>query len=276
MKSQTQVHLAMKQQLEFYLERFRELYTQASEDLKACKALEYLIEEYSQFILNDTYTTLYHTMDISSAEKATLTEDLANITAQCVKVMERLRAQRLLTDCDSHTGYFDNIEQCIATEFGQFQITQDDKVLLIGSGSYPMTLVQIAHQTGASVIGLDIDAEAVAYGKAVVSKLAPQYSIELTNEPLESLADLREVTHIIFSSTVAEKYAILEQLYAYTRSDVTIAMRYGNDLKAIFNYPKQAVNATQWRCVGDIVQPHQLFDIAIYQKVACPGDGYGT
>ncbi len=50
------------------------------------------------------------------------------------------------------TGYFDNIEHCIDEEFGQCSIASNDKLLLVGSGAYPMTLIQVAKETGASVI----------------------------------------------------------------------------------------------------------------------------
>ena len=39
-----------------------------------------------------------------------------------------------------------------------------DKLLLIGSGAYPMILIQVAKETGASVIGIDIDPQAVDLG----------------------------------------------------------------------------------------------------------------
>ncbi len=47
--------------------------------------------------------------------------------------------QRLLDGQASTTGYFDNIEHCIDEEFGQCSIASNDKLLLVGSGAYPIT-----------------------------------------------------------------------------------------------------------------------------------------
>ncbi len=62
------------------------------------------------------------------------------------------------------------------------------------------------------------------------------------------------------------KYDILAELYELTNRDVVVSMRYGNDLKSIFNYPKQDTYPQHWTCVADITQPDQIFDIALYQK----------
>ena len=90
-----------------------------------------------------------------------------------------LEQRRLLDGQASTTGYFDNIEHCIDEEFGQCSITSNDKLLLVGSGAYPMTLIQVAKETGASVIGIDIDPQAVDLGRRIVNVLAPNEDITL-------------------------------------------------------------------------------------------------
>ncbi|MEJ7383668.1 SAM-dependent methyltransferase, partial [Staphylococcus epidermidis] len=82
------------------------------------------------------------------------------------------------------------------------------------------------------------------------------------------LPDIKEVTHIIFSSTIPVKYEILAQLFELTNDCVVVAMRYGDGMKAIFNYPSQFTASDQWQCVHQLVQPNQIFDVALYQKVS--------
>ncbi|ELJ9316651.1 SAM-dependent methyltransferase, partial [Staphylococcus pseudintermedius] len=142
----------------------------------------------------------------------------------------------------------------------------EDTVLLVGSGAYPMTLVQIAKETGARVIGIDIDEEAVRYGQQVIRILAPDASIEIHQATVSELEGIQNVTHVIFSSTVEMKYDILEELYHLTGHDIVVSMRYGDGLKSIFNYPKQETHPQQWTFVDDITRPDQIFDIALYQK----------
>ncbi|CAC7135516.1 nicotianamine synthase [Staphylococcus aureus] len=76
------------------------------------------------------------------------------------------------------------------------------------------------------------------------------------------------MTHIIFSSTIPLKYSILEELYDLTNENVVVAMRFGDGIKAIFNYPSQETAEGKWQCVNKHMRPQQIFDIALYKKAA--------
>ena len=43
-------------------------------------------------------------------------------------------------------------------------------------------------------------------------------------------------------------------------------MRYGDQLKSLFNYPMRATDSTKWKLVDQILRPDDVFDIALYQK----------
>ena len=103
--------------------------------------------------------------------------------------------------------------------------------------------------------------------KRVVNVLAPNEDIVISNQTVDQLEDIQSVTHIIFSSTIPIKYDILNELYTLTNDEVVVAMRYGDDMKALFNYPSQATDETQWRCEELQTRPKQIFDIALYRKV---------
>ncbi|WP_436955538.1 staphylopine biosynthesis enzyme CntL [Staphylococcus sp. AS1337] len=250
-----------------YLLNFETLYANVLKNSDYIDALEILVDEYSQFILNPVFRRLYEDWE-DEAVKEHLTSRLQFISAQCVKQVEVIRAQRLLDGKASTSGYFDNIERCINEEFGQCHITENDKLLLVGSGAYPMTLIQVAKETGASVIGIDIDPMAVDLGQKIIKVLAPNEDIEITEQTVDQLVDIKEVTHIIFSSTIPIKYAILEQLYDLTNENVVVAMRFGDGIKSLFNYPSKEISLGKWRCVDKRIQPNQIFDIALYRKAA--------
>lgn len=257
----------INKQLQDYLRQFETLYYQVLEDEHYIDALERLVDRYSQFILNPTAKQQFE--DWNSIEaKSSLTHQLQDITAQCVKQVEEVRAKRLLDGRASTTGYFDNIEQCIQEEFGQFHFGKGDKLLLVGSGAYPMTLVQVAKATGASILGIDIDSQAVDLGQQIVQLLAPNEDIEITNQTVDKIEDMQAITHIIFSSTIPVKYDILNQLHALTNDNVVVAMRYGDGFKALFNYPSQQTTETKWHCVEQLSRPNHIFDIALYRKAS--------
>ncbi|GEM_PF-220849 len=162
--------------------------------------------------------------------------------------------------------YFKNIEECIDKEFGSFHVTSDSKVLLVGSGSFPMTPLLIAKRTGAQVVGIDIDEESISLGRKVVETLGTGLKIRLESTLLENLDYTREATHIIFSSTVAAKYDLLDQLHTLTNEKVVVAMRYGDQLKSLFNYPMKETDRSKWKLVDQILRPDDVFDFALYQK----------
>lgn len=263
----TEVNMTMsiKEKINGFLTEFEHQYNKTIKNSENINKLEALIEKYSEFILDEYYLHMYENW-VDSSEKKRMTQQLADITAKSVKQMEILRAQRLLDGKMSTSQYFENIEHCINEEFGQCKVTANDTLLLVGSGAYPMTLIQVAKETGAKVIGIDIDEKAVELGQQVVRMLAPEVNIHITNKTVDQLEDIKAVTHIIFSSTVPVKYEILEQLYDLTNEHVVIAMRYGNGFKSLFNYPTKKVDFEKWQCVHRHIRSNQIFDVALYRK----------
>ncbi|GAE28731.1 class I SAM-dependent methyltransferase [Halalkalibacter hemicellulosilyticus] len=251
-----------------FREKFGEFASLYDRTLLNSSELELLLDTYSSFIIDEDNKKRWEQLEQREwSELDPLVDELREQSARCVAVLEKYRALRLLENGEIDIAdYFKNIESCIEKEFGHFQVTADSKVLLVGSGAFPMTPLLIAKKTGAEVVGIDIDEEAIDLGRKVISKLGPDLSIRLENTFVENLDCTKELTHIIFSSTVASKYDILEQLYDLTEEHVVVAMRFGNQLKSIFNYPLQKVNTNKWRMVEQILQPTQVFDIALYQK----------
>ncbi|PPA70393.1 SAM-dependent methyltransferase [Jeotgalibacillus proteolyticus] len=232
-----------------------------------CAELETVIDNYSMFITNKENKMKWEKLQPWELDEVSqLAEDLRRKSAVCVSLMEKYRAMKLLEGKGEMAAYFKNIESSIEREFGSFHITPASKVLLVGAGSFPMTALLIARETGAEVIGIDIDEEAVKLGQNVINAIGQGLRISLEKTLAQNLEAIGDVTHIIFSSTVASKYDILDELYERTNEHVVVAMRYGNQLKSLFNYPLKEVNEQKWELVEQVVRPKQIFDIALYQK----------
>src|SRR5690606_10576334 len=130
------------------------------------------IDAYSAWITDGDNAEAWDRLEReSSPEIAVLADSLRQSSARCVAIMEKHRARRMLRGEADGTDYFSNIESCIEQEFGSFRVGSDAKVLMIGSGAFPMTPLYIARRTGAEVIGIDIDAEVVELGRQVVERL---------------------------------------------------------------------------------------------------------
>lgn len=251
--------------LEAFLNRFEAMSHQYNSTTHHSNDLELLTDEYAAFITNQANRNLWD--ELASEELgAELVWNLRRESAFCVAIMEKYRALKLLSGSSDQSDYFKNIESCIEQEFGSFQVSSDSKVLLVGSGSFPMTPLLIAKRTGARVVGVDIDAEAIHLGRSVLNVLGPEYDICLTQTPPEKLEGINEFTHIIFSSTVEDKFNIMDRLHALTSDQVVVGMRYGNGLKSLFNFPLQEVDRLKWRLEEHVLRHDQVFDIALYKK----------
>lgn len=249
-----------------YLEKFNTLSGKYDRTINNYLELESLIDEYSSFIINTRNQEIWEKLQQQEhCDLKQLAVSLRKKSALCVTIMEKYRALKFFSGVAEIADYFKNIESCIEKEFGSFQITSDSKVLLVGAGSFPMTLILIAKGTGAEVVGIDIDDEAIKLGLNVVERIGAGLNIRLERVPVENLDFTRDATHIIFSSTVKDKYDILEQLHTLTNDNVVVAMRYGNQLKSLFNYPSREVDKQKWNKVDDILRPDDVFDIELYQ-----------
>ncbi|MCG7385382.1 nicotianamine synthase family protein [Paenibacillus sp. ACRRY] len=254
-------------QLNDFLNTFEQLARKYDHSIHHAEQMELAINAYSHWITDKRHEPFWaekeHEEDTGFKQ---LVLDLRHQSSRCVAIMEKYRALKLQQGEMEIADYFKNIEECIEKEFGSFHVTSDSKVLLIGSGAFPMTPLLIARRTGAQVVGIDIDEEAIGLGQTVVNSLGAGLRIHLRKASVQELDFTKEATHIIFSSTVAMKYDILDQLHSLTNEHVVVAMRYGNGLKSLFNYPQQETDPLKWRLVDNILRPHDVFDIALYQK----------
>lgn len=260
------------QQMDAFLNQFTQLNIAYQQHANNEAEMEQTIGQFTAFILDsgnrETWEQIEWEQDEKLAEK--MAEKMAALreqSAYCVWAMEKYRAIQLEKNRNDIAHYFSNIESCIETEFGSFKITSGSKVLLIGAGAFPMTPLFIAQKTGATVVGIDIDSEAVRLAQMVVSILSPHFYISIKNCTIDQLEFTREATHIVISSTIKEKFDLLMQLHALTNPDVVVAMRYGNGMKSLFNYPLQHVDGSLWKIANNVRHPGNVFDVMVYKKV---------
>jgi hypothetical protein len=250
-----------------YRQRFSALAQGYDGSTRRAAELEQIMGEYSAFVTDDHNQGPLTVLEREGpADFADLVAGLRTQSARCAAIMEKYRAVDLLDGRARSADYFDNVESCIEQEFGAFELTSASKVLLVGSGAFPMTPLYLAERIGAGVVGVDIDVEAVELGRRVVQRLGGGLDITLEHVPVEALPFTGEATHVIFSSTVEAKYDLLDLLHSLTRDDVVVAMRFGDRLKSLFNFPMRQVDQRKWRLVDTIRRPEQVFDIALYVK----------
>ncbi|QCT02936.1 hypothetical protein E6C60_2223 [Paenibacillus algicola] len=258
---------SLQQQMESFLSRFRQLNKAFELNDQSYSEMEETIGQYTAFIVHPDHEAAWGAMPEQTMHFKELAEDLRQEACHCVWAMEKHRARAWLENRPDIADYFHNIEDCIEAEFQGAGMNKHSKVLMIGSGAFPMTPLLIQRRTGAQVVGIDIDAEANRLAVQVLQKLECR-EIQIEQLTVDQLSFTREATHIIFASTIPEKFDLLQQLHDLTNPDVIIAMRYGNGLKSLFNYPLLEVSPALWTLSEQVRQPGQVFETALYRKSA--------
>lgn len=253
--------------LDGFINRFSDINLQHDSGVNAAADLEVALEEYTTFILDDNHRQTWDTfIDPQKTEIKERVHAIRRESAHCVWKMEKYRAETLIHANDAPADYFKNVEGCIEEEFGKFVVDEHARILLIGVGAFPMTPLTIAKNTGAKVVGIDIDDEAVAYAKKVLNLLGKDLDIEVNTRSYKDLAYVKEATHIIIASTIPEKLEILRELYPLTNDDVVVSIRYGNGFKSLFNYPLIEAQKGQWREADSIYFNDNVFDVVMFKK----------
>ncbi|WP_281884782.1 class I SAM-dependent methyltransferase [Paenibacillus sp. YYML68] len=252
-----------------FRDQFAQLLNRYPTSAQHSMELDAVIDAYTAFVTNTDHELLWTELMQPSSVAEELTKLAAELRASsslCVGIAEKYRALKLLSGHTEGSDYFHHVEASIGEPFGSFPLTSDSTVIWIGSGAFPMTALFLARQTGATIIGIDIDAEAISLGRKVVERLGAGLDIRLELAPAEQLPEIGKATHLIFSSTVPEKFELLDQLHACTGRQIVAAVRYGNGLKSLFNYPMAAVDERKWRLAEHVSRSGRVFDLALYQQ----------
>lgn len=132
-------------------------------------------------------------------------------------VMALCNVEKLQSKCILHNEmdvnkYLTTLIQSVKDDLKNFGIDYHSKVLFIGSGAFPVSVLTIAKEFGAKVMGVDIDSEAVLLASHVARAFDIETLVSFSDEKLNSLTFLKETTHIIIASLVENKIEVLDQL----------------------------------------------------------------
>jgi hypothetical protein len=249
----------------YFLSEFRQFNSKRLKRNNSYTELEKTIDAYTYFISSNTDKNIWE--NISSADEIIkLESDLREEAILCLRNFEKYKAKKLQENKLYISDYFKDMKICIESEISHLNIASNSKVIFIGTGAFPTSILQISRRTGADIFGIDNDNEAVHLAGIVISKLGSGERIAITASAVDQLPFTKTATHIILASTVNSKFDILKQLYHLTNKNIVVAVRYGDGIKSLFNYPLQKTDESLWKLVNTISMPNDIFDTAIYRK----------
>lgn len=191
-----------------------------------------------------------------------LGEQLRFTSNQALCTLEKFQCQRMLEQKETISEYLAELAKAVEQEIPKFRLQSDSRILFIGSGSLPLSPLTISRKTGAEVLCLDTDREAVWFGTKMAEALGMQEKVRFIGTYDEGLAYIRQATHIMIASLVDRKVELLEMLKSELPWDAIVILRYGNGLKSLFNYPFEEHMATGWQ-MTPLTRQDSLYDTAI-------------
>ncbi|MCA0756639.1 hypothetical protein KP806_16405 [Paenibacillus sp. N4] len=188
-------------------------------------------------------------------------EQLRSTSNQALCELEKHQSMRLLERKESLTEYLAMLSASVKRELRDYELHSGSRVLFVGSGALPLSALTIARETGAEVLCLDIDEEAVRIGSMVAEAGGLRDRVRFSGSYVEGLAFAEQATHVIVASLVESKHEVLKTFRPAIRSDAAVILRYGHGLKSVFNYPLDGDFGTDWHtasfgrsdCVYDTV-----------------------
>ncbi|WP_165452529.1 nicotianamine synthase family protein [Paenibacillus thalictri] len=195
----------------------------------------------------------------------TYAEKLRESSVQALCDMEKYHSSCICDKKQNIQGYLSTLSDAVRGELVRYGITGNSKVLFIGAGAFPLSSLTIAKDTGAAVLGLDIDAEAVQLARRVAGASGLNDKVGFTEKRVHELSFAQDATHVIIASLVKSKLALLDELRAVIQPEAKVILRYGNGLKSIFNYPLETHLEDDW-ITSKLPSHGTLYDSIILKK----------
>lgn len=218
--------------LEFKLKESLEQY-EREETEQNFELLKMNLDEICSFIIKKENHLAFYQVEKEHNIQSYVTS-IRDLSTKILGLVEKEEAKRILQETNSSFQYGEELELTVKREIHDYEMTSSNHILFVGSGSMPITAFTIVKEIGAKITCVDIDKEALGLSKEVAKKLGfhdISFENDLSNLPLE------KYSHIIIASLVPLKCEILEKIRKKLPISTKLILRYGNELKELFNYP---------------------------------------
>ncbi|MCA0987359.1 nicotianamine synthase family protein [Guptibacillus algicola] len=166
-----------------------------------------------------------------------LSERLRETSVSALCDVEKYQSVRAEQYGISSSQYITSLARSVKEEYRYLGIHKASTVLFIGSGAFPTTALTIAKETGARVICLDIDREAIDLSIQVARASGLEKQLSFLHGEIQNYKEFENITHVLVASLVKNKLEVIDALQDKVTEETKVIVRFGNGLKSIFNYP---------------------------------------
>jgi hypothetical protein len=242
----------------------RECTRYSRECLDCFDLLKTRLDELAHFILRDENIREWKRWE-QYPEVLVQSEQLRETSAEAVSEMEKYQSLRMGKRQQDISQYINRLANTVKDELRHYGIDDRSKVLFIGSGAFPTSVLTIAKETQAQVVGLDIDPEALDLAEKVVAATGWSGEVSFTDHDLQICPFVPEATHILIASLVKNKTEVLNTLRERMDPKAKVILRYGNGIKSIFNYPLEKALLSEWDHT-EIRRDNAIYDTVVLQN----------
>lgn len=176
-------------------------------------------------------------------------EDIRTIINEALSRLEKYEAQEII---DGNKEYYDfrynnDLMSNVEDEVLMGEITSDSKIIFLGSGAMPLSAFTIAKITGAKILCVDIDSEAIMLSRKIAKILGVHNNVLFSNKDISEIEEVKNSTHIIIASLVNNKINIIKGIESTIQDETKVILRYGNFIKSVFNYPLKLDEIKKWK-----------------------------
>jgi histidine 2-aminobutanoyltransferase len=241
-----------------------ELSTYIRESKYCYELLTNKLDDLSKFVVNEKNDRQWELWgDDEDIRK--YSEELRETSSKAICKLEKYQSSFTANDQIAISEYMSSLSDSVKKELEIYDITVKSKVVFIGSGAFPISALTIAKETGAKIMCLDIDVEAVQMGQNIAEMTGLASSVSFTNKTVKQLSFVKEATHVFIASLVQKKLDVLRDLKSVLPTGAKVIIRYGNGLKSIFNYPLDQDLSTEWNQMN-VQQQNYFYDTIVLKK----------
>ncbi|OAH57825.1 hypothetical protein AWH48_02090 [Domibacillus aminovorans] len=190
---------------------------------------------------------------------------LREVSSKAIGTIEKYQSSCKVNNQPAISEYMSTLCDSVKKELEAFEINKKSKVVFIGAGALPISALTIAKHTGAEIMCLDIDTEAIEMGKNIAKLTGLESVVSFTHKKVSELSFMKDATHVMIASLVKNKLEVLEELKSVLSEDAKVIIRYGNGLKSMFNYPLEQDLSNEWHYTT-FEQTEHFYDTVILKK----------
>lgn len=158
----------------------------------------------------------------------------------------------------SLTRYLSAVSRAALKEAEFLKLDHRSKLLFIGCGARPVSSHALCASFGCQVVGVDLDPECVEGARRYARCLAQSSRLSfILGDGAE--IDLTGFSHVIVASLVENKAGVLRNLASGAPPEVRVALRFGEGLHRLMNYPLPEAPIANWRSFSLDPNPRGLY-----------------